>query len=564
MMTNEVLFVFQPDGTADYIVGGSLTLDNSNVPYATAIVTIDAPDDISQFDPRTRVVGGLPVAPRIQLYWEEDFSHTGRVSDLSVFAGSYTVSNLSTLWGAATVADRSANFTLANYNKGTDWQSRRNLYKTANLGITSRTLNPDGTLTLELSSDETYLFGLPPVSLNYLAVQILGIRTLRELITYYLTLNLIGAATYSPRSTPGPNTTDFAFPPSPTHFDYDITAALPSDPSAASVIATGDLWDTLDTFVQLAGARLWCDENRVWHLEDASIGQAPPTPPVVYSQGFETSTDSWIASGPAGAGATRATGVQHRNGVASLAISRSALSGVITTKRTITGLNPGQIYTFTAWSSFIGSALPVIVSIGVTGIGASPVLTSTHAFGPLQWSQLSYTFTATSSSQELFLTNDYQGAGSGNPGWYWDDIAVVAQQIDLNLSGSSTTDFSDTLNRLGDWYSAVVIQYSWTTPDNKTHGQTDTAVGVGTVPQRYLYVQKDNTVFPGFGAAQAILNRVSLYGHEVSITALNEFDTLPGDVLSVTTPAGTYTGVASAVTFDFIGKTMTVTSRNLS
>lgn len=122
-----------------------------------------------------------------------------------------------------------------------------NVSRTFNLGLRERRLNYiDGTMTLVLAGDEALLQDYGRIDLTTTAWQPPATTSLKTLVNW--ALNLIGASLHASSS--------------------DFTIA-----SADVIWNQGEpLWSFLDAFIQRAGLRLWCDENRVWYLKAPLTG----------------------------------------------------------------------------------------------------------------------------------------------------------------------------------------------------------------------------------------------------------------------------------------------------
>lgn len=135
--------------------------------------------------------------------------------------------------------------------------------RTFDLGVRSRTINHDeGTLTLELATDEALLQDYARVATTVYAP---GYTTARAAAAYALAQ--IGATL-----TAG-------------------TADATIDPASSQWAPGTTAWDYLDTIVQAAGLRLWCDERRVWRL-DASGDLASGDIELTYTGNLTSGADT--------------------------------------------------------------------------------------------------------------------------------------------------------------------------------------------------------------------------------------------------------------------------------
>ncbi|WP_152525880.1 hypothetical protein [Microbacterium maritypicum] len=132
-----------------------------------------------------------------------------------------------------------------------------------------------------------------------------------------------------------------------------------------------------------------------------------PAGEVAYSEGFESNTGGWVANGTTFLLDNAGTA---RTGIKALSVSYNTATSVT---RVVNGLVVGRSYTFSAWARPLNSGRSA--RIGVTGISNSADV----AIPASTYGNVSYTFTATSTSHELRLTN----VGSG--GFSWDDVTLT-------------------------------------------------------------------------------------------------------------------------------------------
>lgn len=137
-----------------------------------------------------------------------------------------------------------------------------------------------------------------------------------------------------------------------------------------------------------------------------------PADEVVYSTGFESGADSWV-----GTGTNKTWSVDTgtvRTGTSSLKVLNSSGTAVGLATRTVTGLTIGADYTFSVWGTTQHAYQGAY--IGVTGIGE----TEYPAFY-VGWSEATYSFTATGTSHELYLSTSFNFSPSSI--WF-DDITL--------------------------------------------------------------------------------------------------------------------------------------------
>lgn len=140
-----------------------------------------------------------------------------------------------------------------------------------------------------------------------------------------------------------------------------------------------------------------------------------------YSQGFESSVDSWTAV--AGTTAARAntfsTGPTYAHaGTHVLTVQRTSTGGATSVYRNLGGLTIGRSYTLTAWFNNADESSYQYSFIGVNGIGNSATLDNGFLAG---WAQHSFTFVATSITHTAVLNTT---AGNTFVPAYWDDVVL--------------------------------------------------------------------------------------------------------------------------------------------
>lgn len=361
LVNRQTYTVTLPDGSQPGIISGSLTLDDSFVPYASATIVIPTPLNTSQLDPRS--VGSVQ-PPRVVIGMTQEFAGSSMFAHLSALYP-VTFATMSASFPSATFGNMTSLFTTV-WNAGNIWSGRSAIQRSANLAIVDSTANDDGTTTLTLNSDEAY------------ALQAAG----TQLATWGLTVSTLSGLVEAAIAATMPATFK-------TTTDLSLASAISASPAQA--VYSDNVWDALDTYVQLAAARLWNDENRLWHLDPNTV---PLNPAATYSQGFESGADSWTNG-------TVVTTVAH-TGSHSWELSSTNPSAPVQSKRTISGLTIGFTYTVTAWAINPSAAsYNAFASLGVTGIGSSTEV------GPLAatWTQVSYSFVATANSHEVVLTS---------------------------------------------------------------------------------------------------------------------------------------------------------------
>lgn len=217
----------------------------------------------------------------------------------------------------------------------------------------------------------------------------------------------------------------------------------------------------------------------------------------------------------------------------------------------------------------------------------------------------SWTPTATSIRQLTVLVLAYCGLASLDPGpadgtvdagaleWKpgvtaWDYLSSIVQQAGLRLWCDERRRFhldAGTVNNTGPvrtlataqnivgatdsislddstWYDAVVVTYTWTNASGNQIIRADTATA-SNAWRKVLRVERTDVVFPGYGAAAAILSRTIGRGRTPAVRAVTALGTSPGDPVVVNTPDGAiHTGYAASVGFDWPDAEMDVTTRD--
>jgi hypothetical protein len=141
-------------------------------------------------------------------------------------------------------------------------------------------------------------------------------------------------------------------------------------------------------------------------------------PNLVLNPGFEVDVSWWDAFVSAGAGT--ATGarstVNARTGVGSFRVQKTLndnSNGLLS--RTVTGLQPGTLYPYSAWIKITAQSGAAQAYITVIGKGDSAKLTTVA-----DWTLVTADFTATASSHQIYLAVD----GTGTLDCYYDDVLL--------------------------------------------------------------------------------------------------------------------------------------------
>jgi hypothetical protein len=113
------------------------------------------------------------------------------------------------------------------------------------------------------------------------------------------------------------------------------------------------------------------------------------------------------------------------------------------------------------------------------------------------------------------------------------------------------------------WFDAVVIEYRWVDDLNVNHVAYDYAGA--TVPRAAYVERRDDTVYPGPGAAQGMLDRIQSRGRVIDVEAVSRYNATPGQSIVIEPPTGfNQTGFIVSVTYSLPEAEMRVTSRNLT
>ena len=244
----QIYTVTLPDATTIKLAGGNVTLDESWAPYVQGSVTVPMPASLSAFDPR------LSPAPRVTIVAQQDFTDADLTSAFSAQFGALTTAALTAAYGAGLTSA----ITAVRNRPWTAGVTRRQELRTFDLTIRHRERGPENTLVLTLSSDEALLQDFAPLlgppfnDEGGFGAGVVPALMLSDVVAQVIAL--FGGTLVS--TTVDRALTEYYDGPYGTGGVYGI-------PWQAGVSA----WDFLAPLVQLAGGRLWCDENRGWHLE---------------------------------------------------------------------------------------------------------------------------------------------------------------------------------------------------------------------------------------------------------------------------------------------------------
>jgi len=148
--------------------------------------------------------------------------------------------------------------------------------------------------------------------------------------------------------------------------------------------------------------------------------------------------------------------------------------------------------------------------------------------------------------------------------WHLDESPMILPgSIEVDYDGDTLVNYADDID-LNDRYDAVVITYKWT----DVLGDQYTAYDIASRPgfTNPYAITREDTPFPGTGAAAAMLNRWRSRGRTLPITVLSDYHATPGMSVIVTTPAaGDQAGWLTAVSFssDDSGSEMSIRTRDV-
>jgi len=113
------------------------------------------------------------------------------------------------------------------------------------------------------------------------------------------------------------------------------------------------------------------------------------------------------------------------------------------------------------------------------------------------------------------------------------------------------------------FFDAVVVEYRWTNALNVPEVAYDFAGA--TIPRCVSVLRHDDTVFPGPGAAQGILDRMTGRGRTIDVDAVSTYTATPGQPVTITPPIGfDQNGFLVSVEWKLPAAQMSVVSRNIT
>ena len=144
--------------------------------------------------------------------------------------------------------------------------------------------------------------------------------------------------------------------------------------------------------------------------------------------------------------------------------------------------------------------------------------------------------------------------------WYLVEDTATSGSLILDDTDNITA-FNRDISRDALWYNQAVIEY-----EDPSAGMSifDSYYETGTGALRTLYQLKENMVFPGIGAAQAIVQRSLTRGETYNIEAIANFDARPRQTLVVDiTGEPVKSGIVQSITWALPSARMSVDIRNL-
>lgn len=234
---------------------GSVTFDESWSPFVQGRVSIKTPTDLASLDNRNG-------SPRVTITVTQTFADADPTSALTALWGGKVTSQITAAWGGLVTSALTALYSRP-YNPS---EVHPEIQRTMSLLIRSYTRDHDGTVSLDLSTDEALLQEWVAVS-NYTPTG----TTIRDVINEALTIALgAGIALES-------STANLPINPADYRWERNVTA-----------------WDYVASIAQGAGMRIWCTELRVWRLEfdpSPALGTITLDKPVSWSESITRDGD---------------------------------------------------------------------------------------------------------------------------------------------------------------------------------------------------------------------------------------------------------------------------------
>jgi RHS repeat-associated protein len=168
------------------------------------------------------------------------------------------------------------------------------------------------------------------------------------------------------------------------------------------------------------------------YWDDLSLTQVSPAV-TLGTNGYEPGPTQIGATLAVSYGVLTPTVGHAHTGTSSMAMT-STLNGYwVGAGDTVTGLTIGRSYTYSAWVDASATTGLSSVAVGVNGIG------ETHAMLPATgYQQISYTFTATATSHNVYIGTNDSTTTSGP--LYWDDLSLTQNAWTETLAGVTVSD----------------------------------------------------------------------------------------------------------------------------
>lgn len=142
------------------------------------------------------------------------------------------------------------------------------------------------------------------------------------------------------------------------------------------------------------------------------------------------------------------------------------------------------------------------------------------------------------------------------------DTYVADGQTTLTYTGTITSATDDIDRDSRDYFDGVIIKYTWTDALGATQYAYDAAT---TGDYSKVVTLEYDTVYPGAGAAQQVLNRALSRGHVQGISAISDYSVSPSQSVMLTLPnTDTQTGFVKAVSWTYPDDEMRVDTRGLT
>lgn len=144
--------------------------------------------------------------------------------------------------------------------------------------------------------------------------------------------------------------------------------------------------------------------------------------------------------------------------------------------------------------------------------------------------------------------------------WYLVNDTYTATGLTELYDVQTITSAAENINRNNDdWFDAVVVKYTWTNDAGANVVTYDTAYTLGFKKTKLIEI---NSLYPGAGAAQRILNRAISRGISKDVSAVNNYQVTPSTACNIyLTGYATENGYVRSVTWSLPSDVMTVKTR---